>query len=61
MSPGHRRKPLGRTGFFYCPGCGLVFLKNWISRLCDRLGCDYENSPQFKAWRRNPSAYPVDE
>jgi len=36
----------------YCKGCGLVFLKNEITELCKRLGCDFEDHPEYLKWRK---------
>lgn len=36
----------------YCKCCGLVLLKNPISQLCVRIGCDYALDPRVKQWYR---------
>lgn len=55
----HKFRPLVKTGFVYCENCGLLNLKNWISVLCVKLGCDYKENAQFKAWQKNPKGYPI--
>lgn len=37
----------------FCKYCGLIPLKNEISQLCARLGCDYEHDARVKQWRRS--------
>ncbi|WNM70233.1 hypothetical protein [Myxococcus phage Mx1] len=39
-----------RARIQYCKRCGHVPLKNGISQLVTRLGCEYENSPLYKRW-----------
>jgi hypothetical protein len=34
----------------FCQYCGHVALKNGISVLVNRIGCDYERDSRFKAW-----------
>ena len=34
--------------WLYCPRCGLMYLKNQITRWCIKMGCDYEYHPQYK-------------
>lgn len=36
----------------FCKYCGLIPLKNAISKLCAKLGCDYALDPRVKQWRR---------
>lgn len=32
-----------------CGGCGLVRLRNALTRWCERHGCDHDERPEFKA------------
>lgn len=43
----HKSFKLGNLPWEYCGRCGLIFLKNDISRLCKKLGCDYENHSTY--------------
>jgi hypothetical protein len=44
----HKPVPLKGTPWHYCQYCGLVFLKNRITRWCVRMGCSATYHPQFK-------------
>jgi hypothetical protein len=35
-----------------CAHCGLLFLNNEISRLCVKLGCEFDEKPAYLAWKR---------
>ena len=37
----------------YCYKCGHVALKNDISQLISRIGCDYEEHPAYLHWKRS--------
>jgi len=36
------------VGFEYCSTCGLVNLKNPITRWCSDKGCDYHEAPGYR-------------
>lgn len=38
-----------------CQGCGLIALRNPFSEWCVKMGCDYEDHPDFKNKRANVS------
>lgn len=41
----------GKHGFpQFCGHCGHVALKNGISQLVTRIGCDYQRDPRYRAW-----------
>lgn len=44
----HSPVPLKGTPWMYCKYCGLVYLKNRITRWCIRMGCNSDYHPQFK-------------
>jgi len=45
----HRPKKLSKgLPWLYCPKCGLLFLKNSITKWCIRMGCDHEYHYQYK-------------
>ena len=50
----HVSTPMGgKLPWRYCKHCGLVFLKNDISRLCVKLGCNYYlNKDYISYWRK---------
>jgi len=35
-----------------CKKCGLVYLRNDISKLAIRLGCNHELHQEFKQWHK---------
>lgn len=57
MKP-HKIRPFLKTGFKYCEDCGLIILRNWITDLCVKLGCEYKDNEQYKAWLKSPKNYP---
>ncbi len=45
----HRPKKLSKTlPWLYCPKCGLLYLRNPITRWCIKMGCDHEYHNQYK-------------
>lgn len=42
IGPGHRIVPLGNVGYNYCAKCGLVLLKNEVSRKAARKACRWD-------------------
>ena len=46
---GHTFKPMPRIGKQLCSGCGLLALRNDITRWCIKKGCNYADNPHHKA------------
>jgi hypothetical protein len=44
----HAPVPLKGTHWVYCKYCGLVYLKNKMTRWCIKMGCNSDYHPQFK-------------
>lgn len=44
------------AAFEHCRHCGLVALRNPISALCIKLGCNYDLHPRFRAWLKRVRA-----
>lgn len=44
----HSTLNLKGTPYVYCRYCGLVFLKNELTRWCIRMGCNNKYHPLFK-------------
>lgn len=36
----------------YCRYCGHLALKNDVSKLVTKVGCDFERDPRFLSWKR---------
>lgn len=49
MSTPHKTKKLKNLPWAWCPGCGLVYLRNALTQWCVQNGCDYEEHPGYKA------------
>ena len=45
---GHSPQQLKGTPWLYCRYCGLVYLNNFISRWCVKMGCNSRIHPQFE-------------
>ena len=48
FEPHQSRRLSKQLPFLYCPKCGLLFLKNPITRWCIKMGCDHEYHKQYK-------------
>ena len=45
----HKPRKLGkRIPWLYCAHCGLLYLKNPITRWCIKMGCNHTYHKQFK-------------
>ena len=44
----HSTVSLKGTPWPYCKYCGLVYLRNRITRWCIRMGCNADYHPQFQ-------------
>ncbi len=47
----HRPKPLKGIPWLRCSSCGLLYLKNDVTKMCIKLGCYYDLHATYKAWR----------
>jgi len=55
----HRPTKLSKKlPWLYCPKCGLLYLKNPITRWCIKMGCDSEYHPQYKIMLKRLTAGP---
>ena len=45
---GHKSQKIKGLPWPYCPGCGLVFLKNPITRWCVKTGCNFDEHPDYE-------------
>ena len=48
----HKNGKLTRS-FNYCVKCGLIYLKNYISQQCIKLGCEYDEHATVLNWKKN--------
>lgn len=44
----HSPQPLKGTHWLYCKYCGLVYLNNFITRWCIKMGCNANYHPSFQ-------------
>ena len=45
----HRPTKLSKTiPWLWCPKCGLLYLKNPITKWCIKMGCDHHYRPQYE-------------
>lgn len=50
---GHTFENVAKKWPAYCTSCGLVNLKNGISRLAASIGCHYKQDARYKQWLRS--------
>jgi hypothetical protein len=44
----HTPTKLKGTPWLYCKHCGLVYLRNYITQWCIKMGCNNEYHPEYK-------------
>ncbi len=44
----HHPYKLKNTSYIVCWGCGLLYLKNDITKFCIKNGCEHEKHPMYK-------------